>query len=82
MGDVALTEAYNLAVDTLLCTVALYIIGPSCLRAPHTPIMEFKAEIVSEACECQACQGSMGMGIVMETGPTSITVCCMGWARC
>jgi hypothetical protein len=52
MGVVALTEAYNLAVDALLRTVALYIVGPSCLRAPHTPITEFKAEIVFEACEC------------------------------
>ena len=48
----ALTEAYNLAVDVLLHTVALYIIGPLRLRAPHTPITEFKAEIVFEACEC------------------------------
>jgi indoleamine 2,3-dioxygenase len=77
MGDAALTEAYNAAVDALrrfrdahLRIVAMYIVGPSRRGPPHAraPIARFPAGSASEACESQ---GQMGMGIAMETGPTS-----------
>jgi indoleamine 2,3-dioxygenase len=80
MGDAALTEAYNAAVDALrrfrdahLRIVALYIVGPSRRGPPHAhaPIAHCRAGPVTEAC---GGQGQMGMGIAMETGPTSKSV--------
>jgi indoleamine 2,3-dioxygenase len=65
MGDLALTEAYNAAVDALrrfrdahLRIVALYIIGPSRRGAP-TAAAAPRAEVTvaPEACAGQLCIG-------------------------
>jgi indoleamine 2,3-dioxygenase len=84
MGDAALTEAYNAAVDALrrfrdahLRIVAMYIVGPSRRGPPHAHarIAHLQAGPASEACEGQGQVGmGMGMGIAMETGPTSMSV--------
>jgi indoleamine 2,3-dioxygenase len=77
MGDTALTEAYNAAVDALrrfrdahLRIVALYIIGPS-RRAPphvHASVAHYQAGPAAEVC---GGQGHMGMGVAMKTGSMS-----------
>jgi len=79
MGDAVLSEAYNAAVDALcrfrdahLRIVALYHRRPvvSCSGPPHAraTIANCKAGPGSEACEGR---GQTGIGIVMETRPTS-----------
>jgi indoleamine 2,3-dioxygenase len=76
MGDAALTEAYNAAVDALrrfrdahLRIVALYIIGPSRRLPPHAyaPVAHCQEGPAAAASEGQ---GQTGMRIAMETGPT------------
>jgi len=77
MGDTALTEAFNAAVNALhclcdaqVCIVVQYIVGPS-RRGPsitRAHIAQGRAGPGSEACEGQ---GQTGMGVAMQTGPTS-----------
>ncbi|KAI9511926.1 Indoleamine 2,3-dioxygenase [Russula earlei] len=78
MGDVALTEAYNAAVDALrrfrdvhLRIVALYIISPSHRGLASAPAAQ--AEAVAKVCESQT---NSGMGsstsLLLGTGGTRL----------
>jgi indoleamine 2,3-dioxygenase len=72
MGDAALTEAYNAAVDSLrrfrdahLRIVALYIIGPSHRGAPNFAASP-RPDVAAATATAKVCAGQLGIGI--ETG--------------
>ena len=71
MGDAALTEAYNAAVDALrrfrdahLRIVALYIVGPSHRGAP-TSVVAPRAEVAA----AEACAGQSSVAVGTEAVP-------------
>jgi indoleamine 2,3-dioxygenase len=81
MGDAALTEAYNAAVDALrrfrdahLRVVALYIVGPSHRAPTSSPVIQ--AEAAAERHEDQMGMGTMAMetatGLLRGTGGTDL----------
>jgi indoleamine 2,3-dioxygenase len=85
MGDAALTEAYNAAVDALrrfrdahLRIVALYIVGPSHRGAHHTSVTASapRAQVTTEAVADEVCAGEKSIGIEtgIGTGTGEVTV--------
>ena len=80
MGDAALTEAYNAAVDALrrfrdahLCIVALYIVGPSHRSPPTsvtvtTPCAQVTTAAADRVATAEVCVDQQGIGTGTGTG--------------